>query len=257
MTYPPQPGQGGRPGPYGQGWQQPGPGGQPGWVPNAQQQPGQQSGQASNAQQYAQPYPGTQPYQQPAWGPNQPYGGGYGGGPQPPKNNNTGLWIGIAVAVVVVVVALGVTGFVAPGFFLSKGSSSTAAQTQNPASLGQTARPQPTESSLPTGETAAPGTGGSSQADGKQFVGDFVAKLNAKDAAGALAMGCQGMDLLKDDIGKVTGGQPQLTVKDYSGSSTLVAHLGGSLSGKDISGSVQATNIYGNWCVQLLFVLNY
>ncbi|MFF4599733.1 hypothetical protein [Amycolatopsis sp. NPDC001319] len=229
MTYPPQPGQGGRPGPYGQGWQQAGPGGQPGWVPNAQQ---------------------------PAWGPNQSYGGGYGGGPQPPKNNNTGLWIAVAVAVVIVA-TLGITGFVAPGFFLSKDSSITAAQTQNPAP-SQPSQPTtaPSEPGLPTNQTAVPGTGGLAGADGKQFVGDFVAKLNAKDAAGALAMGCQGMDLLKDDIDNVTGGQPQLTVKDYSGSSTLVAHLGGSLSGKDISGSVQATNIYGNWCVQLLIVLD-
>lgn len=252
MTYPPRPGQGGPPGPYGQGWQQPGPGGQPGRVPN-QQQPGQ----GPNTQQYAQPYPGTQPYQQQGWDPNQPYGGGYGGGSQPPKNNKTGLLIGIAAAVVIVA-TLGITGFVAPGFFLSKDSSNTTAQTQNPAS-SRTLRPTtaPSDPGLPTNETAVPGAGGSSQAEGKQFVGDFVAKLNAKDAAGALAMGCQGMDLLKDDIDKVTGGEPQLTVKDYSGSSTFIAHLGGSLSGKDISGSVQATNLYGNWCVQLLIVLDY
>ncbi|MEU4674839.1 hypothetical protein AB0F91_44605 [Amycolatopsis sp. NPDC023774] len=254
MTYPPQPGQGGPPGPYGQGWQQPGPGWQPGWVPNAQQQPGQ----APNTQQYAQRYPGAQSYQQQGWDPNQPYGGGYGGGSQPPKNNKTGLWIAIAVAVVIVA-TLGITGFVAPGFFLSKDSSNTTAQTRNPAPL-QTSRPTtaPSEPGLPTNQTAVPGTGGSSSADGQQFLGDFVAKLNAKDAAGALAMGCDGMELLKDDVNKVTGGEPQLTVKYYSSSTTtLYAHLGGSLSGKDISGSVGATNLDGKWCVQGLGVVDY
>ncbi|MEV6899329.1 hypothetical protein [Amycolatopsis sp. NPDC051372] len=252
MTYSPQPGQGGRPGPYGQGWQQPGPGGQPGWVPNAQQ-----PGQAPNTQRYAQPYPGTQPYQQQGWDPNQPYGGGYGGGPKPPRNSKTGLWIGVAVAVVVVVVALGITGFVAPGFFLSKDSSNTTAQMQNPVPPAQASRPQPTGSRLPTDETAAPGTGGSASADGKQIVDDFVAKLNAKDASGARALACKGGSAtFKDDVDEAIGGDPQLTVDDYS-TSTRTADLGGSLSGKDAHGSVLTTDIYGDWCVDFFYVLAY
>ncbi|MEC3977043.1 hypothetical protein [Amycolatopsis sp. H20-H5] len=131
MTYPPQPGdpQGD---PNAQGWaQQPGYG-QPqypqqcGW--QQPQQPQQPPGW-DQQQQYGQPYPTQQYPQQGAWDPNNPggYGQGFGGPPpQPPKKNKTGLIIGGAIALVVVI-ALGVTGFVAPGFFLSKDSTTTAA----------------------------------------------------------------------------------------------------------------------------------
>ncbi|QRP49091.1 hypothetical protein [Amycolatopsis sp. FDAARGOS 1241] len=198
-----------------------------------------------------------QPYQQQGWYPSQPYGGGYGGGSQPPKNGKTGLWIGIAVAVVVVVAVLGITGFVAPGFFLGKDSSNTTAQTQNPAPPARTSRPQPTESSLPTEETAAPGAGGSASADGKQIVDDFVAKRNAKDASGALARACKGGNAtMRGDIDEVIGGDPQLTVEDYR-TSTRTADVGGSLSGRDAHGSVLTTNVYGGWCVDFCYVLAY
>ncbi|HWD02189.1 MAG TPA: hypothetical protein VG674_07020 [Amycolatopsis sp.] len=275
MTYPPQPGQGG-PDPYGQGGpQQPGTGGvpqQPGWDPNAQQQgwdPGtQQYGQQPSpgtqpyGQPYQQQYPGTQQYPQQGWDPNQPP---YGGGPQPPKNNKTGLWIGIAVAVVVVV-ALGITGFVAPGFFLSKDSSgSSTAQSSNPVPPpAAPSRPQqlptdePSEPGLPTDETDIPGTGdgGASPAEAKQAIDDFVAKINAKDNAGATGMTCQGTESFsKDSIDEATGGEPQLQVEGYDGTATVTASLTGSLSGKDANGSVIATNTGGNWCIGFFFVL--
>lgn len=151
MTYPPPPGQ---PDPYGQ---QPPPSGgfpqqpypqQGGWDPNQQQQP-------YPTQQYPQGWDPNQQQQQPAWDPNaqqhqqqygQPYGQpqqgwdpnaggqmagwdqtaaysqGFGGPPAPPKKSKTGLIIAL-VAVVVVLAAVGITGFVAPGFFLSKDST--------------------------------------------------------------------------------------------------------------------------------------
>jgi hypothetical protein len=109
MTYPPQ-------GPYGQ---------QP--DPYGQQQPPQYGG-------------GYQQPQQPQYGggydPNAQYGGGYqqygglGGGPQPPKSNK-GPIIAVVSIVVLILAGVGVTGFVAPGFFLSddKDSSNTSAGT--------------------------------------------------------------------------------------------------------------------------------
>jgi hypothetical protein len=123
MTYPPQPGQpyGQQPDPYGQGGQPPTGGFYPG-----QQQPyptqqypqqggydqtggyGQQQYPGADQQQYGQPNPYAQEYQQ-----------GFGGPPAPPKKSKTGLLIGIAIAAVVLI-AVGVTGFVAPGFFVSK-----------------------------------------------------------------------------------------------------------------------------------------
>lgn len=134
MTYPPQPGQPD----HGQGGQQypgqPDQGGQqyPGQQQYPQQQyPGQpdQGGQQYPQQpQYPQggydqsgaypqqQYPGYGQQQYP--GQNQQYPQGFGGPPAPPKNNKTGLIVAIAAAAVVVV-TLGITGFVAPGFFLS------------------------------------------------------------------------------------------------------------------------------------------
>ncbi|MER6666525.1 hypothetical protein ABT256_18430 [Amycolatopsis japonica] len=112
MTYPPQPGQPD----HGQG---------------GQQYPGQQQGGYDQSGAYPQQqYPG---YGQQPYGQNpQQYPQGFGGPPAPPKNNKTGLIVGIAAAAVVVIV-LGITGFVAPGFFLgddkagkSSGPESTA-----------------------------------------------------------------------------------------------------------------------------------
>ena len=90
--------------------------------------------------QPGQPYPGQQPYPQqggyhnqaPGYG--QQYGQGFGGPPAPPPKNKTGLLIGIAIAAVVLI-AVGVTGFVAPGFFLSK--DNTAAGTGGPEAVAQ------------------------------------------------------------------------------------------------------------------------
>lgn len=104
MTYPPQ-------GPYGQ--QPP--------DPYGQQQP-----------QYGGGY--QQQPQQPQYGagydPNAQYGGGYGqygglgGGPQPPKNNK-GPIIAVVSIVVLILAGVGVTGFIAPGFFLSDDKDTT------------------------------------------------------------------------------------------------------------------------------------
>lgn len=106
MTYPPQGQYGQQPDPYGQ--QQPQYGG------GYQQQP--QYGQDPNAQQqYGGGY-GQDPNAQYGGGYGQQYGG-LGGGPQPPKNK--GPIIAVVAIVVLVLAGVGVTGFVAPGFFLS------------------------------------------------------------------------------------------------------------------------------------------
>ena len=138
MTYPPQPGQpdyGQQPDPYGQqpgGFgQQPGGYPQPGGFPAYGQQPGY-------GQQPPQPGYGQQPGQPGYTQPNPAYdqgggGGGYpptgqfpGYGAPPPGGGKKGLWIGITVGVVVILVALGITGFVAPGFFLGKDKGNSA-----------------------------------------------------------------------------------------------------------------------------------
>jgi hypothetical protein len=113
MTYPPQ-------GPYGQ---------QP--DPYGQQQP-QQPQQPQWGGGYAQPA-GQGPGQQGQYGgydPNAQYGGGYQqygglGGPQPPKSNK-GPIIAVISIVVLILAGVGITGFVAPGFFLSDDKGNTA-----------------------------------------------------------------------------------------------------------------------------------
>ncbi|KOX27997.1 hypothetical protein ADK67_13010 [Saccharothrix sp. NRRL B-16348] len=147
----PQPQWGQQQQPYGGGYpgtpsggfpaQQPNPYGQP---DPSQQQWGQQPGQQPYTQQYPAGYdpnnPQSNPYGQPQQGqfgqqpgqfgqPGQPgqYGqqpgqfgqpGQYGQQP-PPKKSSAVLWVVVAL-VVLVVAAVGITGFVAPGFFNTK-----------------------------------------------------------------------------------------------------------------------------------------
>jgi len=119
MTYPPQPDQPH----YGHGGQQ-----------YPEQQPYQQGGYDQSGaypqQQPQQQYPGG--YGQQPYGQQQQYGQGFGGPPVPPKNNKTGLLVGIAAAVVVLV-TLGITGFVAPGFFLGDDKAEKAASPEGTA----------------------------------------------------------------------------------------------------------------------------
>ncbi|WP_433273262.1 DUF4333 domain-containing protein [Actinosynnema sp. CS-041913] len=80
----------------------------------SQQQWGQQQGQ------YGQPGYGQQqnPYGQPGFGPQQP----------PAKKSGAVLWVVVAL-VVLVVAAVGITGFVTPGFFKKKIFDNVAVQT--------------------------------------------------------------------------------------------------------------------------------
>lgn len=117
MTYPPQ-------GPYGQ---------QP--DPYGQQQP-----------QYGGGYQQPQTGQFGAYDPNAQYGGGYqqygglGGPPEPPKSK-TGPIVAIVAIVVLLLGGLGVTGFVAPGFFLSDDKEGS----NNAGSGGGTSSEKPSE----------------------------------------------------------------------------------------------------------------
>jgi len=105
MTYPPQ-------GPYGQ---------QP--DPYGQQQPDQYG-------QYGGGYQQQPTGQYGAYDPNAQYGGGgypqYGGLGGPPQKKNKGPIIAVVAIAVILLAGLGITGFVAPGFFLSDDKTDTA-----------------------------------------------------------------------------------------------------------------------------------
>ncbi|MEV7554675.1 peptidylprolyl isomerase [Amycolatopsis sp. NPDC089917] len=104
-------------------------------------QPGEPEGQvpgsgAPQGQPYQQPYP-----QQQGW---------YGAPRQPPPPNKTALWIGLGVLGLVVVVAVvAITGFVAPGFFLSDSKSKGAVASASSSSPAPTSSEQETAPSSP------------------------------------------------------------------------------------------------------------
>lgn len=66
-------------------------------------------------------------YPQQPYGGQDPYGTGYGGygPPPPPPKKNTAAIVSVVALVVVLLAALGITGFVAPGFFLSADTEPT------------------------------------------------------------------------------------------------------------------------------------
>ncbi|HWM06289.1 MAG TPA: hypothetical protein VNP92_28430 [Actinophytocola sp.] len=185
MTYPQQPYGGGQPDPYGQAQGQPGQYG-------GYQQPGQPGGQYSG--QYP-GYGGQQPYggydQTAQFGgfPGGQYGGGYGAPPPPPKKN-TGMIVAVVAIVVLLLGGLGVTGFVAPGFFVSDDKN-------NAGSGGGTK----TSSSAPS----EPDTG----AD--EIVEKLVTAADQQDATTLKALACSSAESnvqqAIDDIGEISGAE--------------------------------------------------
>lgn len=161
MTYPPQ-------GPYGQ---QPDPYGQ-------QQQP-----------QYGGGYPQQQPSGQYGSGydPNQQYGGGYqqygglGGPPEPPKSK-TGPIVAVVAIVVLLLGGLGITGFVAPGFFLSDDKD-------NAGSGGDKTSEKPTEKK---------------DAGAEEFMDKLVAAADGQDATELKSLACSNAtDTVDSAIGAI------------------------------------------------------
>jgi len=160
--------------------------------PQQNQPQGQQPG---NSGQGWQPQGGYPPpvgqygaYQQQPGSYPQP--GGYG--PPPPKNK-TGLWVGLAFGLVILI-ALGITGFVAPGFFLSKDDKPAAINAPASQSQSSSTGTLPSKSGISSppqgGNTQAPS--GSSDVDpaAQAQAQKLVEALNAKDSTAANALLC-------------------------------------------------------------------
>ena len=202
------------------------PAGGPGWQ-------GQQGQWQAPQQQWGPPQP--PPQYPPQWGPPQP--------PPPPPKSRTGLYVGLAAVAVLALAAVGVTGFVTPGFFLSEEEPAAAA----PPPQSKPASPKPGSP-----QTTAPSTAGADE-----VVTDFVAKLNAKDAAGASAMVCKGAEQLsKEAIDRATTGSPDLKADKVSTKTGISADLGGTLGGKKAVGFVALTQNSKKWCVSNVFVFS-
>ncbi|MEV4143002.1 hypothetical protein AB0J40_05000 [Amycolatopsis sp. NPDC049691] len=236
---------------------------QPQWGdPNAQQQQGWGD---PNAQQSAWADPNAQQYGQQAWDPNQGgqmsgweqpggYGQGFGGPPAPPKQSKTGMWIAIGATVVVVLAALGITGFVAPGFFLSKDDNTVAAPPSSSTSA-KPSTPKSTTKKTPTSTSKPPSSGGG--ADAKVVLQGFIDKLNAGDNAGALALGCSDSKDLLDSWLKTFLKPPlQLTLGEVPDDEFLVeGQVTGTSAGKNVKGTLSATNFDDKgFCVSTMLV---
>lgn len=123
------------------------------------------------------------PYQ-PQQGPwQQPRGYGLPGypPPQPPKSD-TGVIVALSILVVVLLATLGITGFVAPGFFLGDKDEKQAGD-RPPATSA--APPAPAEAPPATAPAEDEGQGG------KDRIDEFWAALTDGDATGAKDQLCE------------------------------------------------------------------
>jgi hypothetical protein len=157
-------------------------------------------------------YPQQQPYPQ--------YSPGYGG-PPPPKKSNTGLIVGLVAGVVVVLAALGVTGFVTPGFFLSKDAPAAAG-------AGKQSAPAP-PGPVPGADSVDPAR--------KALIDKFVAALNAGDAPTAVAELCDQPSAFAGQATDAASGARSYQVTKYQTSAGGVdADIEGIHNGRQVKG---------------------
>lgn len=207
MTYPPQGPYGQQPDPYGQ--QQPDPYGQYGG--GYQQQPtGQYGGYDPNAQ-----YGGLPQY------------GGLGGGPQPPKKN-TGPIIAVVAIVVLLLGGLGITGFVAPGFFLADDDKNTG-----------------------SGGTKTSGSQTKSNGSGADdFIDTLVAAADDKDADALEELTCTGAEdsvaSATKDIDEIDGASLKDTEEVSDEEVTAILSI--TVNGDDGDFEASVIKDDGDWC---------
>ncbi|HET6710094.1 hypothetical protein, partial [Amycolatopsis sp.] len=250
---------------YPQGWD---PNQQQGYPANPQPTWGDPYAQQQQQQQSAWADPNAQQYGQQAWDPNAAgqvsgwdpatggYSQGFGGPPAPPKKSKTGMWIAIGAAVVVVLALVGITGFVAPGFFLSKDDTNTAA----PPSSSTSAKPSPSKptSKKPTTSATKPPSGSDGgSSDAKAVLQGFIDKLNAGDNTGAVALGCaDSKELLTSWLETFLKPPLQLQLGDVPADKYLVeGEVTGTSAGKPVKGTLSATNFdKKGFCVSTMLV---
>ncbi|MPZ80595.1 MAG: hypothetical protein GEV28_09425 [Actinophytocola sp.] len=208
MTYPQQP-YGGQD-PYNQG---------------QQQQPQYGGYPQTGGQQYV----GQQPYggydQNAQYGGYPQYGGGYGGPPPPRKN--TGMIVAIVSIVVLLLAGIGITGFVAPGFFLSDDKKNDAG--------GGTG-----------GTSSSPKEGSGADA----FIDKLVAAADDKNAGELNDLACDdaedGVQAAIDQIDEISGAE--LADTDEVSKSEVKATIDITVDGE--KGQYEATVVEdgGDWC---------
>ena len=227
---------------------------------------------------YPPPPGGQNPYGQPgphggghdpsAQFPTHQYGGMYGGGfGAPPPKKNTGVVVATVAMVVLVLGGLTITGFVAPGFFLSAEDGDT-----EPTFDPTTTKPPAPESDEPTAgpadeptlTTDAPTEEGTPTADGQPVeqaaldaMQSFLDSVNAGDATQATTRLCPDAINTAADIDELIGYQPALEIDPTiegiaSGDQSVQLYLRGTAKGQQLDGysaNVWVTSFDGPWCV--------
>jgi hypothetical protein len=200
--------------------------------------------------------------------PSHQYGGIHGGGfGAPPPKNKTGVVVAIVAIGVLVLGGLGITGFVAPGFFLSAQDDDNV-PTFEPSST-EPSPPETDESTdesadAPTLTTDAPTGDGTPTAGGKPVeqpaldaMQSFLDSVNAGDAAGAKEQLCADGISTPADVDELIGYQPALQIDPTmegitSGDQSVQLYLSGTAKGQELDGystNLWVTSYDGPWCV--------
>jgi hypothetical protein len=185
------------------------------------------------------------------------YSQGFGGPPAPPKKSKTGMWVAIGAAVVVVLALVGITGFVAPGFFLSKDEDNTAAAAPSSSTSAKPTAPKTTAKRPTTPTTKPSASEGGGGADAKVVLQGFIDKLNAGDNNGAVALGCaDSKELLSSWLETFLKPPLQLQLGDVPADKYLVeGQVTGTAAGKPVKGTLSATNFdKKGFCVSTMLV---
>ena len=180
-----------------------------------------------------QPYGGQDPYAGQSG-----YGGygGYGAPPPPPPKKNTAAIVAVVAVIVVVLAGLGITGFVAPGFFLSDSDTPVGESTTTPTTTAST-----------TSSSSEPESG-----DAEDALAAVADGLDSQDAAALQEVACANAeDIVAEAIGdveNVSGAELTGTeeVSDDEVKGTIEVTVGEDKGDVEVT----VTEVGGEWCWQ-------
>lgn len=189
-------------------------------------------------------------YQVPPTGPPQGWPPPYPHGhppPPPPKKSHPALWAGLAIGGALLLI-VAITGFVAPGFFLSRDTTGAApAPTERPVTAPPETEAAPTSSAANSADRLA---------EAKAVAQRFIDKLNAGDNDGAAdELGCpdSSKNLLKGQIIVTFDPPTKLTLGDVTEQGFIFVGFSGTSQQTTVSGRIRVQALPGSpMCVRLL-----
>lgn len=162
----------------------------------------------------------------------------------------------LAVVGVVVVAAVGITGFVAPGFLVAEDTTTSGRDTG--AVGGEPASTTESSPDTRTSETSdAPEiVPRPAVKDGRDAIEQFAAAINASDTHKVAALNCGGIDIV--ELNRVLGrplGHPdpavRLTPKSKTAASSVQVAFTAKADGVPVQGTMvsRLDDVTGDWCV--------